>query len=244
MVSVTPRGFATPWPPAAVPDTVTCLLSSGITLSDAVILTAPMLAVDPAATVSVVPHSVKSPATAGATAVADTVIVVASLDLPESVAVTTDAPPFSEINDGDSTSVATGRVSSSASVSVRFDGAATAPCPPEAAAETVTVRFLSGAYTSSSLAEIVTVPVLAVVPAAMVSVAAVLSAKSPATASAAGAAETVRITASLDVPESVAVTVASPPFSEIEFADSASAAVGAASSSFTVTATVTSARSL
>ena len=200
--------------------------------------TLPVLVVAPAAMVRVFAMlSVKSPASVFAPGAADTVIVTARLDPPESRAPTVAMPPFSEIEFADRNSATTGNVSSSSSVRVRLDGAATTPRPPETAARTVTFRSSSGACTWLSTPVIVTVPVLVVAPAAMVRVFAALSVKSPAAASAAGAAETVRVTASLDLPESVAATVATPPDSDTDSADSASAAAGAASSSFTVTAT-------
>ena len=78
MVSVTSDGF--PTSPVAVPETVTDLFGASMLLSDAVIVTVPVLVVAFAAMVSVcVLDSVKSPDTAGATAAADTVIVVAAL---------------------------------------------------------------------------------------------------------------------------------------------------------------------
>ena len=74
----------------------------------------PVLAVSPAATVSVAGlDSVKSPSAAFAPAAADTVSVVAWLDARFSIAVTVALPPFSEIDDDDSTSVAVGFPSSS-----------------------------------------------------------------------------------------------------------------------------------
>ena len=82
----------------------------------------------------------------------------------------------------------------------------------------------------------VTVPALAVDPAAMVRVVASDKAKSPATAPvpATACADTVSVAASLDGCESAAVTVATPPFSDTDDGDRASAAVGKASSSVIV----------
>ena len=74
------------------------------------------------------------------------------------------SPPFSEIEDGLSTSVNT-CPSSSVMVSVWFEGFDTPP--PLAVADTVTV--LLSVSTELSTAVIVTVPVLAVAPAAIVS---------------------------------------------------------------------------
>ena len=62
--------------------------------------------------------SVKSSATAGDTAEAETVTVTASLDSALSVAVTVLSPPFSEIEDGVSTRLTVGVPSSSVIVSV------------------------------------------------------------------------------------------------------------------------------
>ena len=89
-----------------------------------------------------------------------------------------------------------------------------------------------------SAAVTVTTPLLAVLPAAMVSVAAADRAKSSASASATAPASSVSTTASLEAPDRVAVTVATPPFSAIDAAESASARVGVASSSWTVAVTV------
>ena len=114
IVRVALAGFATPLPPAAVADTVTDLSAAMALLSTAVTVTVPPLVVAPAAIVSVVvPDRVKSPDTAGDTAAAATVSVVASLDGPDSVAVTVEIPPSSVIESGVSTSDAVGSVSSS-----------------------------------------------------------------------------------------------------------------------------------
>ena len=201
----------------------------------AVTVTTPALAVEPAAMVSVAAlDRVKSSAAALTSAAADTVIVTAALDLPESVAVTAArrslAAAFgsSSMLVRDSASVTVGAASSSVRVRVASAGATT-PLPPAAVAETVT--DLSGESASSSAAVTVTAPALAVEPAAMVRVLAALSAKSPPAAPVPGAAATVRVTAALDLPESVAVTVETPPFSEIDAGASFSATVGSASSS-------------
>ena len=139
MVSVWSEGFETP-PPLAVADTVTVLVAAETELSTAVIVTVPVLVVEPAAIVSVVfVDKLKSPDTAGLTAVAETVTVTAALDVPDSVAVTVLEPPFSEIEDGLSTSVTVGVPSSSVMVSVWFAGSETPP--PLAVAETVTDLF-------------------------------------------------------------------------------------------------------
>ena len=172
--------------------------------------------------------------------------VVAARDRPESVAVTVAVPPFSEIDDGDAASVTPGALSSSAIVSVLPAGSAT-PLPPAAAPETVTDlsgSWVAAASPASFSAVTVTVPALVVEPAAMVSVLAVLSAKSPAIVSPpAAAAVTVTVTAALDLPDSRAVTVETPPFSEIASgddgsgSDSSSVTTGSASSSSMVTVT-------
>ena len=109
----------TPWVLLAVADTVTVLSGASTLLSTPVMVTTPVLAVASAAIVSVVlVLSAKSPATAGDTAVADTVTVVAWLDAPLSVAVTVLTPPFSVTEAGLSTSVTLGVASSSVSVRV------------------------------------------------------------------------------------------------------------------------------
>ena len=97
----------------------------------------------------------------------------------------------------------------------------------------VTVTVLSGASAASSTADTVTRPVLTVAPAAIVSVAGVLRMKSPACAFAPGAADTVSVEGSDEGCVSTAVIVATPPLSDIDDADSTSAASGAASSSMT-----------
>ena len=123
--------------------------------------------------------------------------------------------------------VTVGASSSSSMVSVTLAGAAT-PLAPLTVAETVTV--LSGASVVSATAVTVTVPVLVVAPAAMVSVFALDSVKPL------PEADTVSVTAALDARFKRAVTVATPPDSEIDEDDSASVAVGVASSSVSVSA--------
>ena len=87
---------------------------------------------------------------------------------------------------------------------------------------------------------IVTVPVLVTSPAAMVSVLAALSVKSPATAFIPGMADTVTVVATIAGCESVAVTAADPGFvpscSSMRDGVSASVTAGAASLSFSVSA--------
>ena len=142
-------------------------------------------------------------------------------------------PPISVIDAGSRTNATVGSTSSSVIVSVAAAGSAT-PLPPSAVPEIVTV--LSGESAVFGVAVTVTVPELAVSPAAMVSVAAALTAKSPETAPAPAAAVTVTVTGSLDAPDSAAVTVVTPPDSGIEDDDSASVAVGRVSSSVRVSA--------
>ena len=228
-VSVTLDGAATLLPPDTVAETVTVSSGSSVVSCSAVTVTAPVLVVSPDAMVSVLAVlSVKSVPEIG---VVDTVTVTASLDATDSVAVTVATPPVSEIDADDRTSATIGNASSSVSVSVTSGGAAT-PLPPEAVPETVT--DLSGASSAFPLAVTVTAPVLAVCPAAIVSVSALDRLKSPATAPVPGAAETVTVTASLDLTDSVAVTVDTPPVSEIDADDRTSATVGNASSSVSV----------
>ena len=126
-----------------------------------------------------------------------------------------------------------GAGSSSVIVSVRSAGCFT-PSLFDAAPDTVTL--LSGSSRASSAAVIVTVPVLVVLPAAMVSVFAELRAKSPATAFVPVAAVTMIVVVAVEAASSVAVTVATPPFSEIDDGDSDSDTAGL-SSSMTVTVT-------
>ena len=115
-------------------------------------------------------------------------------------------------------------------VNVRDDGADN-PFPPDTVADTVTV--LSAASTSLSTAVNVTGPVLVVEPAAIVSVAP-LCVKSPDTAGDTAAADTVTVTASLDTPLSIAVTVLFPPSSLTDDGSSSRDNVGVPSSSVIV----------
>ena len=162
-------------------------------------------------------------------------MVVAALDAWLSVAVTVVVPPFSAIALSATASVTPGAASSSSIVSVTLAGAAI-PLSPLTAA--VTVTSLSGASTASSTAVTVTVPVLLVAPAAMLSVVVLDRLKSPAAAFVPAAAATVSVTASLDARFRLAVTVAFPGFvpscSSIVSGLSASVAVGAPSSSVRV----------
>ena len=233
IVSVALDGATTPLPPdIAVADTATCLLPDATLLPFAVIVTVPVLVVSPDAIVNVSAlDNVKSAATAPAPAAAPTVTVTASLDAPDSVAVTVDTPLLSEIDAGDNASAAVGNASSSVSVSAAPDTSDT-PLPPESAPKIIT--GLSGESVSLSFAVTVTAPVLVVSPAAIVNVSALDNVKSAATAPGPAAVPTVTITASLDAPDSVAVTVETPPFSEIDDDDRASATVGSGSSSVSV----------
>ena len=233
MTRVAGDGAATPRPPVAVADTLTCLRPDAPALSTAVTVTKPVLAVAPAARVSVVVAlSMKSPATAGATGAADTVKVVASVVGCDRRAVTVLTSPLSRTEAGVSTRVAVAVASSSVRVRVASAGFAT-PWPPAAVAETVT--DLSAASTALSLPRTVTVPALVVDPAAIVSVVPVCV-KSPATApvEATAAVATVTVTGWLDGPDKVTVTVATPPFSETEVGARAKLAVGNVSSSLRV----------
>ena len=154
-----------------------------------------------------------------------TVTVVAALEGCERVALTDVVPPASSMVESATASATVGAASSSVTVSVSAVGSAT-PLVPDTVAETVTVLF--GASVVSSVAATVTAPLLAVEPAPMISVFAVDSVKpSP-------AAATVNVTAALDAPESVAVTVATPPASEMDEGDKARVAVGVPSSSVRV----------
>ncbi len=201
-------------------------------LFTALIVTVPVLVVAPAAIDSVLlVLRVKSPATAGETAAADTVTVTAALEVPLSVAVTTVESPFSEIDAGLNANDTVGVASSSVIVRVLSAGFAT-PLPPDAVADTVT--DLLGASTALFTALMLTFPVLVVAPAAMVSVSFALSVKSAPTAGDTAAADTTSVTFSLDTPLSVAVTTVESPFSPIDAGLSARATVGVPSSSVIV----------
>ena len=234
IVRVTADDSDAPLPPATVAATVTRLSGASVVLFTDVIVTVPVLVVTLAATVSVfVLDSVKSPATAGDTAIAETVIVVAVVTGRFSVAVTVETAPASEIDAGDKTNV-TCATSSSIIVSV---ASVTDPVPmllPTVLADTVTVLFPEDMLLSTVV--IVTVPVLVVAPAATVSVFAPDSVKSPATAGDTADAETVIVVAALDGCERVAVTVETAPASEINAGATIIVTSGAASSSVIVKA--------
>ena len=217
----------------AVPETVTDLFGASVVLFTPVTVTSPALAVAFVAKVSVVAVlRVKSPAAAGDTAVAATVTVTATDDCRSSTAVTVAIPPFSETDDGDSDSVTCG-VSSSVIVRVAAVGFATL-LPPADVPDTVTDLLPEAALLSFAVT--VTVPALVVDPAAMVSVVAVLNVKSAATARVPAVAAAVTVTAALDGPDSVAVTVETPPSSAIEAGVSTRSTVGSVSLSVRVSA--------
>ena len=101
-----------------------------------------------------------------------------------------------------------------------------------------------GESTTFPFAVTVTVPVLVVSPDAIVNLSALDNVKSPETAPAPAAAATVTVTAALAPPESVAVTVDTPPLSETDDGDSTSVTVGGPSSSSIVNVTLDGAATL
>ena len=131
-------------PPLTVALTVIDLFGASTSLSTPVMVTFPVLLVEPASIVRVsLEEMVKSPLTAGDTGLADTVRVTASEEGRLREAVTSAIPPFS-LMEGELRSILTvGAESSSVMVSVRLEGALT-PSPPLTAADTVT--DLSGAF--------------------------------------------------------------------------------------------------
>ena len=236
-VSSTSAGPAIPTLFAAAPFTCTVLSAASTSLSTAATVTVPVLAVAPAAMVSTaLLLSVKSEAWAGASGTTETVTLVSAPDGWSSVAVTVDTPPSSPIEALDSDSVTVGAASSSCPSSVSVTSAGPA-IPRLFAAAPFTCTVLSAASTSLSTAVTVTVPVLAVAPAAMVSTALLLSVKSEAWAGASGTTETVTLVSAPDGWSSDAVTVDTPPSSPIKALDSDSVTVGAASSSSSVSVT-------
>ena len=119
IVRVLSDGPATPLPPETVAETVTFLSGPSTVLFTAVIVTAPVLVVAPAAMVSVLlVLRLKSEDVAGETAVAETVSVTASVETALSVAVTAVEPPFSEIDEEPRTRETVGALSSSVIVNV------------------------------------------------------------------------------------------------------------------------------
>ena len=150
-----------------------------------------------------------------------------------SVTVKASCPPASVVASPEVREATIAAVSSSVSVRV---AAVTAPAPRPLAGVAETVTDLSAASTRLSFAVTVTVPALVVEPAATVSVLALDSVKSPDTAGDTGEAVTVSVVGAADGCESVAVTVATPPFSETDAGFSVIVAPGAASSSVRVSA--------
>ena len=124
IVSDAPVTAPAPWLLLIVPGTVTGLSAASTSLFTAVIVTRSALLVAPAA---IVIRLFGAAGTVYAPDTADTVIVVAALEVvPLSVADTVAVPPFSAIDDGVTASVAVGAASLSVSVSVAPD---TVPAP-------------------------------------------------------------------------------------------------------------------
>ena len=112
IVRVTGEGGVGRAPADKSPETAIVLPGSYTSLSSAVIVTVPVLSVAFAAKVrTVFVLTLKSLATAGSTAAADTVTVNGSADPSATVAVTAVDPPFSSIESGVSTSVTGGAAS-------------------------------------------------------------------------------------------------------------------------------------
>ena len=228
MVSVRAAGAARPLPPVTVPATCTCLCPVPLS-SRAVMVTAPVLTVFPAAMISTLfVLSVKPAGVAGGTAVAATVTVTCSLEGPSSAAVTVLTPPSSPISAGDSVSRTTGVGSSSRTISGTGGGAT---IPRLLCAVPVTFTVASGASTPLLSETIGTAPVLCVSLAGMVSRRVRVSRAGTAPLSEVRARSTV--VGSSEGQSSAAVTVATPPFSEITVGDSASRTGGGSSSSTT-----------
>ena len=144
----------------------------------------------------------------------DTSTVAAAVGSLASATVKVAAPPSATVNHGSFASAGSAGLStspaSSSSVIRRFR-AAGFPIPLETPDTTTRLPATVGSTiesTSSSTAVIVTVPVLAVEPAAMISVFAALSVKSSAAAFVPGTADTVTVAASLSATVRCAVTVA------------------------------------
>ena len=236
-VTVAPPAGSTDRPDTA-PVTVTVssgssvVSGSGIRLNsaDPTVLLASIVSAKSVTSAKSIPAVAVFPATEIVTSVAS------SRAEPFSVAVTVTVRALpvapSDTKSGETVSVSpVDATSSSVMASVRFEGAVTARAFA-AVAETVT--FLSPSATVLLVAAIVTVPVLAVAPAAMVSVEP-LFVKSFGSVLVPAAAETVTVVSSLDGWSRVAVTVLVPPFSEIEAGVSTSVTVGVASLSAIVT---------
>ena len=233
IIKVTSTGASAP-DNDTVPDTLTILSGESTALSTAVIFTVPVLFVALAAKLSVVPVSMKSPATAGETDEADTVTVEASDEAGETVAVTVLTPPFSLIICGVSISVTTGGDSSSVTIKVTSTGASA----PDNDTVPDTRTILSGESTALSTAVIVTAPVLFVALAAKLSVVPA-SMKSPATAGETADVDTVTVKASDEAGETIAVTVLTPSSSLIICGVSNSVTTGGDSSSVIIKVTST-----
>ena len=205
-VSVAPSGWSTPWVFSARAATVTSRSGASVSLSTAVSVTDPVLSRSPAGTVR------RPPPLAVNASDAVSVSVVGSLDGCDSVAVTVVSCWFpgrpvssdSRIDGSSRTSAGFGAGSSSAIIRAWSCGS-TMPSAFDAVAETVNV--LSGASVSLSAAVSVTVPVLDVRPAGIVSVTLADSARSAATAGATAAADTTISVSAPDARSSVAVTV-------------------------------------
>ena len=160
MVNVTLDGFDTP-PPDAVAEIVTDLSGPSVMSLTAETVTAPVLVVEPAATVSVFALESVKPAPEAAT-----VSVTAALDARFKRAVTVETPPDSRIDEDDRSSAAVG--GSSLSVRVRL-APVTAPTPWALVAlpVTVTVRLTTLSMASFTAAIITVSAAFAVSPAAI-----------------------------------------------------------------------------
>ena len=145
--SITPSGLSF----TAVADTVTVLSGASTSLSTALIVTVPTLAVARAAIVKTLfALNVKSPATAGDSAAASTVTVVVVLDGWLRLAVTTVVLAFSEMKSGVRCSVTVGAPSSSASVSVDEDTIRSPDVPLTAMVSfTLSTKSMTGLRTNS-----------------------------------------------------------------------------------------------
>ena len=158
--------------------------------------------------------------------------MVAALEGCDRVAFTVVEPSFSGMDDAATVRVASGAASSSRMVSVTSEGWVTSGRWLLAAVPEI-VTLLFGASVLSFTAVTVTVPLLVVSPAAMVSVFAAESWKFAATAPAPGAAATVTVVAAPEARFSRAVTVVTfeAPLSSMPADDSSSVTSGGPSSS-------------
>ena len=217
-----------PRAPSTLPVTRTVFGGEARLLPTVVMVTVPLLAESPAPMVSSrLALKVKSAAAAGATGAASTVIVNGSLTGGSMVAVTVAVAASSLTSAGSSTSVTSGPTSSSSMVRVTGSGAATPAWPATAA---VTRTCLSPRKESSSTPAMVTLPVLAVCPAAMISEFP-LCANSVSSAGGTASAVTVSVSSSLVERSSTAVTAAEPLCSSIGLGSSRSDTTGGESSS-------------